>query len=140
MCPAWPAIAISIISMARWFSPMAESRYPRVLARAAIAGDAYDHSTGDDFSHFEQDLSLRYALIQNQERELYLSLDTHIVDLDKTAVFDESLAAVPEGLYDVGVGAVPSSGYFSMLPRVKSPWSFMCQSWSIASISQSSMV
>lgn len=74
--------------------------------KAAIAGDADDHSTGDDFSHFEQDLSLRYALIQNEERELYLSLDTHIVDLDTTGVFDESLAAVPDGLYNVGVGAV----------------------------------
>ncbi len=74
--------------------------------RSSIVGEADDRATGDDFRQFEQNLSLRYALIQNEDRELYFALDSHLVDLDTTGVFDETGAAVPGGLYNVGAGAL----------------------------------
>lgn len=74
--------------------------------KSTIAGEEDDRSTGDNFRYFEQDLSLRYALIQNEERELYFSLDSQLIDLDTTGVFDESFEPVPGNLYNVGVGAI----------------------------------
>lgn len=74
--------------------------------KSTIIGEADDKTTGDGFRQFEQNLSLRYALIQNEERELYFTLDSHLVDLGTTGVFDETLAPVPGGLYNVGVGAL----------------------------------
>lgn len=75
-------------------------------AKSTIFGEADDRSTGDDFRQFEQNLSLRYALIQNEKRELYFALDNHIVDLSTSGVFEETLAPVPGELYNLGVGAV----------------------------------
>ena len=74
--------------------------------KSTIIGKASDQNTGDDFEQFEQNLSLRVGLIQNEDRELYFTLDTHLVSLDTTGVFDETLADVPNGLYNVGVGAL----------------------------------
>jgi len=74
--------------------------------KSTIVGKASDQNTGDDFEQFEQNLSLRVGLIQNEDRELYFTLDTHLVSLDTTGVFDETLADVPNGLYNVGVGAL----------------------------------
>ena len=74
--------------------------------KSTLAGEASDQTTGDDFRQFEQNLSLRVGLIQNEDRELYFTLDSHLVDLDTTGVFDETLASVPGGLYNVGVGAL----------------------------------
>lgn len=74
--------------------------------RSIIVGEADDRATGGDFRQFEQNLSLRYALIQNEDRELYFALDSHLVDLDTTGVFDETGASVPDNLYNVGIGAL----------------------------------
>ncbi len=74
--------------------------------KSTIAGKADNKANGGDFRQFEQNLSLRYAVIQNEDRELYLTLDSHLVDFGTTGVFDETLATVPGNLYNVGVGAL----------------------------------
>ena len=102
----WASSAMAQSDLFLLLNPNPNTEKLILRTKSTFMGEADDRSTGDDFSQFEQDFSLRYALIQNEERELYLALDSHLVDLDTTAVFDESLEAVPEGLYNVGVGVV----------------------------------
>ena len=74
--------------------------------KSTIAGEADNKANGDDFRQFEQNLSLRVGLILNEERELYFTLDSHLVDFATTGVFDETLETVPGNLYNVGIGAL----------------------------------
>lgn len=75
-------------------------------AKSTVFGKADDKLTGDDFRQFEQTLALRAALIQNEKRELYFTYSSHLVDLDTSGFFKESLAPLPGDLYDVSVGLI----------------------------------
>ena len=59
---------------------------------------------GDSFGLMENQLSLRYALKLEDDKEFYLMLDTIWIDIDSRGRLDGSQERVPNDLYDVGVG------------------------------------
>ena len=103
LCSSFASAQRDLILM---LNPYPNEEKIMVNAETSVFGKADDKLTGDEFRQFEQTLSLRAGLIQNEKRELYFTYDSHLVDLNTSGTFIQSGVRVPEHLYNVGVGLI----------------------------------
>ena len=105
-CVLLPAVAMAQADLLLMLNPNPNTDRFIFDARSTYQGESDDDVTGDDFELLEENLSFRYGAILEEDRELYVTVDATAIQLDTSAIFDESGAPMLDDLYNVGIGAV----------------------------------
>ena len=65
-----------------------------------------EHDSGARFEMMEAESTMRYSLSHRENRDIYFNADSYWASTKTSAVFDETGAALPGDLYDIGVGGL----------------------------------